>query len=865
MAQEKLLFDIEMVGASETISELSRIDKLLKDVAKAKRKEGADTETLTRREIKLRTQKKLLSAELNKQTRQWNANKAATKAAAGSYDQLVERNKALVVEMRRLSPNTKNGRKQIKALSKEIFLNTKRLKEMDKQMGRNFRNVGNYKTAITDLKNAFLPAAGVAGLAMLIKGVVNVQKEFEQRMAKVRAISGAGAKGFKLLSDSAKELGGSTQFTASQVAELQLELSKLGFTTEEILQSTEAILNLSLATGEDLAQAAVVAASTVRGFGLTAQDTTKVTDVMAASFTQSALDLNKFSTAMATVAPVAQSAGVGIEETTAIIAKIADAGVDASTAGTALRNIFLELAKQGLTFDEAMTQIGASTNKNATALDLFGKRGATVATIIANNITEIDKLTESFKNSSGAAADMAEIVGDTLQGKLNILQSTLEGIVLNEGGGFNDFLKDAVDFLTQAAVGLGNIGNNFELIFKGVTGASEEARIALINFGKTELGTPVKQVLKELDKITSDEFFGRMDISKKKFIDLFKAQGEEIKDILPLWETYARLRAEQRKNEEAAAKASEEEAAARAKAKTALDAQFQSLAKTKFELEAIDEVAEREDLVPLPSSLDIENGIDNVKNFINTENSLRDEANQNIENLVQQSQDAIFDIVSAGINRRAEAELEVLKDKSERGLITNEQFEKQSEDIRREAFQKQKQADIAQALINGAVAITKTIAQLGGLGAITPAGGALIATIAAQTAVQTGIIAAQKFAKGGLVDGGVFEGASHAQGGIKFASGGRIMEAEGGEAIINKRSTSMYKPLLSAINQAGGGKKFALGGVTPTAQLQSNLLTEAGIGQEIARQLSSIKVVNVVSDTTDKQISINNVESEAIF
>ena len=121
----------------------------------------------------------------------------------------------------------------------------------------------------------------------------------------------------------------------------------------------------------------------------------------------------------------------------------------------------------------------------------------------------------------------------------------------------------------------------------------------------------------------------------------------------------------------------------------------------------------------------------------------------------------------------------------------------------------------------------------------------------------------------------MFQGASHAQGGIKFASGGRIMEAEGGEAIINKRSTSMFKPLLSAINQIGGGKKFQTGGITPSIAPElanpllslslSNQTMGAEISDIIAARINDLRVINVVSDTTDKQISINNVESEAIF
>jgi hypothetical protein len=92
-----------------------------------------------------------------------------------------------------------------------------------------------------------------------------------------------------------------------------------------------------------------------------------------------------------------------------------------------------------------------------------------------------------------------------------------------------------------------------------------------------------------------------------------------------------------------------------------------------------------------------------------------------------------------------------------------------------------------------------------------PASFIAAAVVAATTAAQIATISAQKFAKGGLV-----EGPSHAKGGVKFAAGGRVVELEGGEAVINKRSTAMFGPMLSAMNVAGGGKKFQTGGITPS-------------------------------------------------
>lgn len=275
--------------------------------------------------------------------------------------------------------------------------------------------------------------------------------EFEQQMANVRAVSGATEQQFKRLTEQAKELGRTTVFTASDVASLQLNLSKLGFNTDEIEVSTESILKLAQATGEDLAESATVAASTIRGFGLSASETDRVVDIMAKGFSSSALDLNKFSVAMSALAPVAKNAGVEIERATALVGILANNGVDASTAGTALRNIFLKLAEKGLSFNAAMEQINSSSNKNAEALALFGTRGATVATILASSGVEVDKLTAKLQDAGGAAKAMADIMSNTASGSLAAMRSAIEGVQISIGEALAPVLRKLADFVSRAA------------------------------------------------------------------------------------------------------------------------------------------------------------------------------------------------------------------------------------------------------------------------------------------------------------------------------------------------------------------------------------------------------------------------------
>ena len=123
----------------------------------------------------------------------------------------------------------------------------------------------------------------------LIADSVRAFRDYEFQMAKVRAITGANNTEFKQLSESAQELGRTTFFTAQQVAELQTNFGKLGFTTKEIIDAQEATLQLATATDSDLGRAAIVAGASVRGFGLDASETQRVVDVMAVAFTSSAL------------------------------------------------------------------------------------------------------------------------------------------------------------------------------------------------------------------------------------------------------------------------------------------------------------------------------------------------------------------------------------------------------------------------------------------------------------------------------------------------------------------------------------------------------------------------------------------------
>ena len=159
---------------------------------------------------------------------------------------------------------------------------------------------------------AFVVAIGA--LAGGFMGLINQSRDFAQQMSNLKAVLGDNATpdAIDALSQSAKRLGATTAFTATQVGELQVELAKMGFDSDQILASSNAVLALAAASGTDLANAAAIAAGTLRGFNLTASDTMRVADVMAKSFASSSLDITKFQESMKQVAPIASTVGVSI-------------------------------------------------------------------------------------------------------------------------------------------------------------------------------------------------------------------------------------------------------------------------------------------------------------------------------------------------------------------------------------------------------------------------------------------------------------------------------------------------------------------------------------------------------------------------
>lgn len=190
----------------------------------------------------------------------------------------------------------------------------------------------------------------IGATAKVFSEMSRVGQEFTTSMGRVRSIVNDGKIATEQLdvqmaslSKTARELGKSTVFTASEVGSLQVEFAKLGFTTKEIEGVQKATLNMASAVGVDLATASSVAGGTLRMFQLDVGETADVMDVIGASFNKTALDMTKFQNSITYVGPIAKQLGMDIRGTQSALGVLANNMIDGSIAGTSLRTIMLDM------------------------------------------------------------------------------------------------------------------------------------------------------------------------------------------------------------------------------------------------------------------------------------------------------------------------------------------------------------------------------------------------------------------------------------------------------------------------------------------------------------------------------------------
>lgn len=315
---------------------------------------------------------------------------------------------------------------------------------------------------------------------------VTVAANFEQQMSKVQAISGATAEDTDRLTESARQWGRDTKYSATEAGEAFEYMALAGWKTDDMLEGIGGILNLAAASAMDLGTASDIVTDYLTAFGLSAKDAGKFADEMAYAMSHSNTTTEALGEAYKNCAATAASMGYSVEETTAVLMTMANAGVKGGEAGTALNAIMTRLATDTKGCATELAKYGvevydAQGNMNSLSSILTGVRSvwnsltdeqqANLAKTIAgtNQFSALQTImsglsdeaiasgmsfsdyAEALQNCDGTASDMAATMQDNLLGRLTQLKSKLEDVGIAIGNSLMPFMEKAVTKIGELA------------------------------------------------------------------------------------------------------------------------------------------------------------------------------------------------------------------------------------------------------------------------------------------------------------------------------------------------------------------------------------------------------------------------------
>ncbi len=326
------------------------------------------------------------------------------------------------------------------------------------------------------LKNPVFQVGAVLGVSIGLKDTIETYKDFEAAMSQVQAISGATGSEVTKLTNKAKEMGATTKFTAEESADAFNYMAMAGWKTEDMLSGIEGILSLASASGEDLATTSDIVTDALTAFNMKASDAGRFSDVLAAAASNANTTVSGMGETFKYAGSIAGVLGYSIEDVALMTSLMANTGIKATMAGTALNSIFTRLSTNTNGAADAMSDLGIEfftsegnardlsdvmgELRNATA-DMTAKQKSQIANTIAGaeaqkgllailNASEEDynKLADAINNADGAAANMSETMLDNLQGSITLLQSAVDGVKISFGERLSPYVRGLADWLT---------------------------------------------------------------------------------------------------------------------------------------------------------------------------------------------------------------------------------------------------------------------------------------------------------------------------------------------------------------------------------------------------------------------------------
>ena len=340
--------------------------------------------------------------------------------------------------------------------------------------------------------------------------------DFDKSMSKVQALSGATGEQLILLKDKATELGATTAFSASQVSEAMQYMALAGWKTNDILEGTAGILAAASASGEELAKVSDIITDGLSAFGLEASKANHFADVLSTTATNANTTIGMMGEAFTYAGSVAGALGYSVEDTALAIGIMANSGIKASQAGTALRTMLTELSGTlEITGKNLGTYVIQTSNADGTmkpfretleslryafsqlseaerasmAESLVGKNAMAGLLAIMNTSDEaFNSLATAIDNSTGSAERMSDVMLDNLAGQLTIIMSGVESLALAIGDRLTPYARKLADSIQNVVTTFNNMSDEQKDTALKIGAFIAIIPVAILIFGKMVKG-----------------------------------------------------------------------------------------------------------------------------------------------------------------------------------------------------------------------------------------------------------------------------------------------------------------------------------------------------------------------------------------
>lgn len=413
------------------------------------------------------------------------------------------------------------GKEKYDALQREIIETEKQLKELESTVGSGsakFAEIsaktGEFGEKTTEAGEKLLPAtAAIAGLA---GAAVKTAADFDSSMSNVQAISGATADDMDKLREKAREMGEKTKFSATEAGDAMSYMAMAGWKTKDMVDGIDGIMNLAAASGEDLATTSDIVTDALTAFGMSAEESGSLADIMAAASSNANTNVSLLGESFKYCAPLFGAMNYSAEDASVALGLMANAGIKGSQAGTSLKTAITNMVKPtdkmamvmdkyGLsltnadgsmkTFSEVMEMLRdkmgglSETQQASAAATLFGKEAmAGMLSIINAAPADYEKLTTAVDGAEGSAKKMADTMNDNLAGKLTILKSQLQELGISIGEILMPYIEKAVEFIQKLVDKFNGMSEGQKKAVVAVGGIIAALGPLLIIIGKVSTG-----------------------------------------------------------------------------------------------------------------------------------------------------------------------------------------------------------------------------------------------------------------------------------------------------------------------------------------------------------------------------------------